>query len=225
MTATTLAKPKTANPISQWQKATWDDYVAYRDNPNLDEVRLFFNEGNLFVDMGNEGINHSRFNDLLTMIFFSWFARQPDIIFDSLSGCLIEKSNQRAASPDKVLYLGENSPQWERGEPRRLNLDKWRVPDLVGEVADTTLATDLDEKKVLYAALEIPEYWVIDIRGKRVIAFRLQEDGKYKECEESVALSGLPISLLEQTLEKLEGGNNGAAAFWFAQQIANLGNE
>ncbi len=224
MTAITIAKPKIANPIPQWPKATWDDYVAYRDNPNLDEVRLFFNGGSLFVDMGNEGINHSKFNDLLTMIFYLWFARKPDIIFDSLSGCLLEKSNQRAASPDKVLYIGENTPQWERGEPRRLNLDKWRVPDLVGEVADTTLATDLDEKKALYAALEIPEYWVIDIKGKRVIAFRLQENGKYQECEESVALSGLPISLLEQTLEQLEGGNNGAAAFWFAQQIANLGN-
>ncbi|MEM1123702.1 MAG: Uma2 family endonuclease, partial [Bacteroidota bacterium] len=80
-------------------------------------------------------------------------------------------------------------------------------------------------KKALYADLKIPEYWVIDIKGKRVIAFRLQEDGKYQECEESVALLGLPISLLEQTLERLEGGNNGSAAFWFAQQITNLGNK
>jgi Uma2 family endonuclease len=225
MTAATITKPKIANFIPQWQKATWDDYVAYRDNPNLDEVRLFFNQEYLFIDMGNEGINHSRFNDLLTIIFYLWFARKPDIIFDSLSGCLIEKSNQRAASPDKVLYIGENSPQWEKGEPRRINLDKWRVPDLVGEVSDTTLATDLDEKKALYAELKIPEYWVIDIKGKRAIAFRLQEDGKYQECEESVALSGLPISLLGETLERLEGGNNGSAAFWFSQQIANLGNQ
>ncbi|NEP47200.1 MAG: Uma2 family endonuclease [Okeania sp. SIO2H7] len=126
-----------------------------------------------------------------------------------------------------------------------INLYKWRVPDLVGEVADTTLATDLDEKKALYADLKIPEYWVIDIKGKRAIAFRLQDDGKYQECEESVALSGLPISLLGETLERLEAGNNrhfqkrfsnpypavqksaflersnGSAAFWFSQQIVN----
>ena len=222
MTAATITKPKIANSLAQWQKATWDDYVAYRDNPNLDEVRLFFNQESLFVDMGNEGINHSKFNDLLTMIFGFWFARKPDIIFNSLSGCLIEKSNQRAASPDKVLYIGENSPQWEKGEPRRINLDKWRVPDLVGEVSDTTLATDLDEKKALYAELKIPEYWVIDIKGRRVIAFRLQDDGKYQECEESVALSGLPISLLGETLERLEGENNGPVALWFAQQIVNF---
>ena len=222
MILTTITKPKIATSIAKWQKATWDDYVAYRDNPNLDEVRLFFNKENLFLDMGNEGINHSRFNDLLTMIFCLWFARQPDIIFDSLSGCLIEKSNQRAASPDKILYVGDRFPMEEKSYG--INLDKWRVPDLVGEVADTTLATDLDEKKALYAELKIPEYWVIDIKGKRAIAFRLQEDGKYQECEESVALSGLPISLLGETLERLEAGNNGSAAFWFSQQIVNLDN-
>jgi Uma2 family endonuclease len=92
----------------------------------------------------------------------------------------------------------------------------------VGEVADTTLATDLDEKKQLYAALGIPEYWVIDIKGERVLAFRLQEDGKYKQITDSVALKGLPISLLEQTLAQMNQGTNGSAALWFAQQIANL---
>lgn len=75
---------------------------------------------------------------------------------------------------------------------------------------------------LLYAALEIPEYWVVDIRGERVLAFRLQDDGKYQQCEYSVALEGLPISLIEQTLRQLEGGNNGSAALWFALQIPNL---
>jgi Uma2 family endonuclease len=37
------------------------------------------------------------------------------------------------------------------------------------------------KKKRLYAALGIPEYWVVDIQGERVLAFRLQENGKYWE--------------------------------------------
>ncbi|WP_083617356.1 Uma2 family endonuclease [Planktothrix paucivesiculata] len=118
--------------------------------------------------------------------------------------------------------MGENSPKWQEGEPRRINLEQWRVPDLVGEIADTTLAIDLDEKKQLYAGLGIPEYWVIDIRGKRAIAFRLQENGKYQEINTSIALNGLPIALLELTLEQLEKTNNFNAAFWFSQQIAHL---
>ncbi|MGL5063846.1 MAG: Uma2 family endonuclease [Microcoleus sp.] len=73
----------------------------------------------------------------------------------------------------------------------------------------------------MYAALGIPEYWVVDIKGERVLAFRLQENGKYQECEISDALEGLPIALLSDTLKILSEGN-GTAAMWFAQQIGNL---
>ena len=92
----------------------------------------------------------------------------------------------------------------------------------MGEISDTTLATDLDEKKQLYADLEIPEYWVVDVVGKRVLAFRLQEDKTYKQVAQSVALEGLPISLLGQTLQRLSQGTNISAASWFAGVISNL---
>ena len=121
-----------------------------------------------------------------------------------------------------MLYVGEGAPQWQQGEPRCIDLDRWRVPDLVGEISDTTIATDLDENKQLYAALGIPEYWVLDILGQQVLAFRLQEDGTYQQCTHSVALAGLPIALLTQTLARLAEGTNISAANWFAQQITLL---
>lgn len=219
--APTTVISTTKSTLPKWIPATWEDFIAYCEDPTLDEVRVFFDRGYLFVDVGNEGINHARFSRLFAMLFMSWFARKPGVLFDDLGGCVLEKPKTQGASPDLVLYIGEGSPQWQEGEPRRVNLTKWRIPDLVGEVADTTLATDLDEKKQLYAALEIPEYWVIDIKGERVLAFRLQDNKKYQEIEYSVALEGLPISLLEQTLVQLHSGN-GNAALWFAQQIANL---
>ena len=221
---TTLVSIPESAQKNQGQSATWEDYLAYVNNPNLEDFNISFNQCYLWIDMGNEGINHARFNELLTLIFGFWFARQPDLLVDLLGGCVIEKPNQRAAAPDKVLYIGENSPKWQEGEPRRINLEQWRVPDLVGEISDTTLAIDLDEKKQLYAGLGVPEYWVIDIRGKRAIAFRLQENGKYQEVNTSIALNGLPIALLELTLEQLEKTNNFNAAFWFSQQIVNLQN-
>jgi len=222
MTPTSTATQTAFSTVPQWQQATWEDYLAYRDAPTSEKVRLFFNGNYLFVDMGSEGINHASIDNLFTMLFAFWFTRFGEQTASSLGGCLIEKPNKQAASPDLVLYVGEGIPQWQQGEPRRIDLNQWRVPDLVGEVSDTTLATDLDEKKQLYADLEIPEYWVIDVRGKRAIAFRLQSDGKYQQCDYSVALKGLPISLLEQTLEHLSEGTNISSASWFAQQIANL---
>ena len=207
--------------IPQWQAATWEDYVAACEDPSLEEARIFFYEGYLWIDMGNEGPQHARFNDLFTIIFFVWFTTKIGQTFDSLSGCVIEKPKVGAGAPDKVLYIGGDFHQWQKGEPRRINLNQSRVPDLVGEIADTTLVSDLDEKKRLYAALGIPEYWVVDIKGERVLAFRLQENGKYQPCEISGALEGLPIALLSDTL-KLLGEGNGTAAMWFAQQVGKL---
>jgi hypothetical protein len=58
--------------IPQWQAATWEDYVAACEDPSLEEARIFFYEGYLWIDMGNEGPQHARFNNLLTLVFFDF---------------------------------------------------------------------------------------------------------------------------------------------------------
>lgn len=208
--------------IPEWKPATWDDYLAYRDDSTIERVKLFFYNNQLLVEMGGEGINHSKFSDLLILMIGIWSLQHLEQVFCTFSRCQIEKPNTKAGAPDLVLYIGDDYPRWGEGERRYINLEYHRVPNLVGEVADTTLATDLDEKKHLYAELGIPEYWVIDVKGKRVIAFRLPENGIYQEIDISVALSNLPIKLVEQTICKLEQESNVNTANWFAQQIKNL---
>lgn len=208
----------------RWQRATWQDYVTLRDASTPERMKLAFNQGWLWVAMGGEGINHSGVSDLLTMMFGFWAAQHPEQLFTSLGRCLLEKPETQACAPDLVLYVGADYPQWQPGEPRRIDLAQSRVPNLVGEISDTTLANDLDEQKHLYAAIGIPEYWVVDVRGQRVFAFLLQENGEYQICHESRTLAGLPIALLEETLQRLSEGTNTNAAAWFAQQIANLPN-
>lgn len=224
MTASiTTVSATTPKILHHWQPATWEDYLVYRDDRTNNRMRLFFHENYILViDMGWEGINHATINELFSMLFILWFIQKPEQIFSSLGGCLLEKAKSQSGAPDLVLYLGDDYPRWQEGEPRRIDLNRWRVPNLIGEVSDTTLATDLDEKKRLYADMGIPEYWVIDVQGLRVFAFQLDANGKYQECDSSLALAGLPISLLEQTLGRLKEGTNGSAAAWFAQQIVNL---
>ncbi|NET59581.1 MAG: Uma2 family endonuclease [Symploca sp. SIO2E6] len=206
-----------------WQPATWEKYCNYRDNPSNSGLRLFFDkDALLLLDMGWEGIEHAGFCDLFTMILGFWFAQHPDQQFTSLGRCLLEKEPLKAGAPDLVLYLGEQFPVWEKGEKRRLDLNKWRVPNLVGEISDTTLTMDLDEKKRLYASLGIPEYWVIDVRGNRVFIFLLQGKGGYQPSGVSLALAGLSVDLLNQTIEKMVQESNGNAALWFAQQIVQI---
>ncbi|MGB3613795.1 MAG: Uma2 family endonuclease [Elainellaceae cyanobacterium] len=211
--------------LPRWCIATWDDYSTCIDNAvsaaDSEHFRIFFDQGRLFVDMGWEGVDHARFRELLAMLFFAWFSQKsPGLAFDCLGGCILEKPEQRAASPDEVLYVGEGAPRWQSGEPRRVNLRRWRVPDLVCEVGDTTLATDLDEKKQIYAALEIPEYWVIDVKGSRVIAFRLSAEGLYVQTMVSEAIAGLKIALVDQAFGRLGAESNGTVAQWFARQLS-----
>jgi hypothetical protein len=66
---------------------------------------------------------------------------------------------------------------------------------------------------------------VIDVQGRRVFAFLLDEAGNYQPCSQSEALKGLPIALLEHAIEKLITSTNTVAAAWFAQQITELTTE
>lgn len=222
MTTSIFRETDSIATLPLWKPATWEDYLRERDDPTTERVRLYFYRELLLIEMGSEGINHSSVNELLKMLFAFWLAQNPELKLSLFGGTQLEKPQQKAAAPDIILYVGEDYPRWHPGERRFIDLDKWRVPDLVGEVADTTLATDLDEKKKLYASLEIPEYWVVDVRGLRIFVFALQEEGQYSERTNSLILEGLPISLLEQTLRRLNEETNGSAALWFSQQIGKM---
>ena len=52
---------------------------------------------------------------------------------------------------------------------------------LVGEVSDTTLAYDLRNKALLYAAAGIAEYWVLDVTGRRLYVHRRPASDGYRE--------------------------------------------
>jgi Uma2 family endonuclease len=203
----------------QWQQAVWEDYVTLRDDANSAPCKLFFNHQHLWVEMGAEGINHSQFGSLFEMMFVLWAMQNPKYRLASFGGCQLEKVGFRAAAPDLVIYLGDNIPIWTQGQSRFINLDKWRSPDLVGEISDTTLAIDLDQKKRLYADLGIPEYWVIDVLSNRMFAFQLDETGTYQQCETSQILPNLEIALLERSLARLTTQTNTEVAMWFSQQI------
>jgi len=74
---------------------------------------------------------------------------------------------------------------------------------LVIEIADTSLRFDRETKALLYAAHEIPELWLVDLRGKRLVRHRAPEQGTYTLVDEPdlgatlevPALSGIAVDL------------------------------
>jgi Uma2 family endonuclease len=212
----------TSSPTSslvQRRGTTWQDYVALRDGATADWRKIAFYNGWLLVDMGTEGPNHASFSDFLTAVFFAWAFLHPDMPLQSYGRCLLENPETQACAPDLVIYKGDNIPRWQPGQPRRIVSPGQRLPDLVGEISDTTLSIDLDEQKQLYASLGIAEYWVIDVKGRRLFAFGLTDMGLYEPIQTSQVLTSLPIALVEQALERLESETNTAAANWLIQQL------
>ena len=66
---------------------------------------------------------------------------------------------------------------------------------LLIEVADTTLPLDLGEKATLYAEAGIPEYWVVDIEGRRLLAHRQPAGGGYSDVRSFAGDDGVaPLS-------------------------------
>lgn len=53
---------------------------------------------------------------------------------------------------------------------------------LVIEVSHSSLPDDLTEKRGKYAGAAIPEYWVVDVEGRRHYPFQKPKGGDYPDC-------------------------------------------
>jgi Uma2 family endonuclease len=216
---------KKSLPIIKKQAMTWAEYEQWREDRDAvsdKQLQWFFDRDCLWVrDMGWEGFVHAQVKDLFIMLLLTfWLSHDPQQKIYSMSGGLLEKTGLQAAAPDIILYLGDGHPVWQEGETRRIDLDRWSVPNLVGEVADTTLESDLHEMKQIYAALGIPEYWVVDVQGRRVLMFQLA--GKhYVQVAVSGVMSGLTVEVLGGTIDRCLNEGHGAAVAWFLGQIGN----
>ena len=68
--------------------------------------------------------------------------------------------------------------------PRSQYKDRHPYPEdvfFLVEIANSTLNYDLTVKKSLYAGVGIPEYWVVDVVGKKVYVFRQLEKNVYTD--------------------------------------------
>ncbi|MEN9271430.1 MAG: Uma2 family endonuclease, partial [Thermostichales cyanobacterium HHBFW_bins_127] len=128
---------------SGWKPASWKDYEQWRDSSKDCRGQLFFFHSYLLVEnMSGEGFPHAQASDLIRGIIFYWLGQHPETKAEMVSQCSLEKQGKLAAVPDIALYLGEGIPSYQPGDLRAIDLDQNRPPDLVVEIADTTLASD-----------------------------------------------------------------------------------
>ncbi len=64
----------------------------------------------------------------------------------------------------------------------------------------TSRAVDLGRKAAIYAAAGIPDYWVLDIEGRRLVVHRDPAEGRYATIvvagdDDTVTAAHLPLTI------------------------------
>jgi Uma2 family endonuclease len=124
----------------------------------------------------------------------------------------------RECQPDVSYYIGERAQLAPSGSSIA-SLDVTPPPDLVIEVADSTLADDIGEKRLLYEELKVAEYWVLDVQKSEIIAFAIIADNGSRRLVQSEVLPGLTIALLEEALRRSRTEDQAQVGAWLLAQF------
>lgn len=110
----------------------------------------------------------------------------------------VELSERSEPEPDLML-LRPRPDFYKRAQPKPTDVL------LAIEVADSTLVRDRDVKRPLYARHGIPEYWIVDVGGERVLIFREPVGDGYARESTPDNVRAVPIDALDGVRIDLSG--------------------
>jgi Uma2 family endonuclease len=203
-------------PTDTWVNATWDEYIKAIGDPAYEKARGYYYNERMRLEMPPFGNPHSR-DHALVIAAIALFASTRNLDLDGHDNCTYRKTGFQEAQPDVSFYLGVNAETvpWDA---TIIDLDTYPPPDLVIEVAYSSLADDKGEKRLLYESLGVREYWIIDVQNVQVLAFEIQNRGS-RRIDESQVLPGLDIALLEEAFRRSRQMNHGKVTAWLLSQF------
>ncbi|PZO14120.1 MAG: hypothetical protein DCF25_15270 [Leptolyngbya foveolarum] len=173
--------------IAKW---TLEEYHRLVESGLLDHRRVELIKGEI-VEMPPEGEPHA------------YSSTESGNYLVRLLG---KKATIRPAKPITLPNQSEPEPDVAIVQPLgREYLNHHPYPEDVFwliEYSDSTLAKDLDIKTGMYAEVNIPEYWVVNLKTQTLIVFRNPQSGQYATRQEytsgnitSLAFPAIPISV------------------------------
>lgn len=207
----------TTLPLDTWVETTWDDFIAFADDPTLANAKFYFEQGWMRVEMSALGSAHGQDNSIVSTLVIL-YAIAKNIPIKELTNTSFRKRRIRESQPDIAFYIGENL----RFPPRNnapVNLDEIDPPTLVVEIAASSLEDDSERKLKLYQRLGVREYWVIDVSNSKVIANFLSTE-QTTPIRVSQVLPGLAIDIVEQALVRSQSEDDVSVSRWLITQFA-----
>jgi Uma2 family endonuclease len=211
-----MSNSQTQLPLDTWVKTTWDEYLQVIEQPQLAKAKCYYHNGQSRIEMTPIGNDHAS-DRTVVMLAVNLYAIDKGIDFNGKDNCSYRKTGVREAQPDASYYIGENANAINYGTSI-VNLDIYPPPDLVIEVANTSLADDKGEKRILYEDLGVSEYWIVDVQQPQVIAFAVA-DGGSKRIDTSQVLPGLKIGLLDEALVLSRNTNQRQVSVWLMEHF------
>jgi Uma2 family endonuclease len=134
---------------------------------------------------------------------------EPHAYFSSTAGeylmqSLGDRAMIRAAKP--ITLPNDSEPEPDLAIVQRLGreyLEHHPFPQNIFwlvEYSDSTLDKDLEIKSKIYAEVEIPEYWVVNLKKRHLVVFRYPQGGEYSRKSTLIAGTISPLSFPDLAL-------------------------
>lgn len=205
-------KPRT----DSWVLATWDDYIKQLNDPIYQQAKGYYYKGHMRIEMSPVSFDHGQ--DHVIIIFaVNLFVALKQIPATGLDTTTFRKIGVRECQPDVAYYLGKNAKTIPSGTGI-VNLEQYSAPNLVIEIARSSLLDDLGIKRALYEELGVTEYWVVDVQKAQLLAYSMSHQGSQR-IEVSQVLSGLEVAILEEALQRSRQSNQAEVGAWLLTQF------
>jgi Uma2 family endonuclease len=202
--------------LNEWVKATWDEYLQVEENPDYEKAKIYYYQEKIRIEMSPLGNDHASDHSII-ITAINLYNILKGINFNCKDNCNYRKTGYKSAQPDLSYYIGDKADAipYNTGV---VNLDIYPAPNLVIEIANTSLLDDLGNKRLLYENFGCEEYWIVDVKNQKIIAFGIN-DGGSKQITKSEILSNLELKILEEALAKTRQQNHTKVGAWLLQQF------
>lgn len=203
-----------------WIAASWEEYLRTIENTAYATAKGYYYQGHMRVEMLPVGHDHSE-DDGTISLAVNLFGIARSIPLKILPNCSYRKVGVGECQPDVSYYIGDRAQLIPRGTAV-IDLNRFPAPDLVIEVAATTLLDDIGIKRSLYEELGVSEYWVLDVQNAQILAYAIADQGS-KRIQASQVLPGLTIALLEEMLQRSRETDQSQVGAWLLSQFQQKG--